>query len=157
MRRFTTAFLLFAGAAWGAEPDGAALYKTRCSMCHDASGSTRAPAPSALRQMSPENIVKSLESGMMREQGSSMTGDERRVVAEFLTAKKIGEVQVSKAGMCADLKAPFSMSGESWNGWSPDLQNTRFQKGGLTGADVPHLKLKWAFGFPGTFASNGQP
>ena len=39
----------------------------------------------------------------------------------------------------------------SWNGWGNDNSNTRFQPAAqarLTAADVPKLKLKWAFGFP---------
>ena len=38
-----------------------------------------------------------------------------------------------------------------WNGWGDDASNRRFQNAkaaGLTAADVPKLKLKWAFGFP---------
>ena len=40
----------------------------------------------------------------------------------------------------------------AWNGWGADTDNSRYQggeAGGLTAADVPNLKLKWAFGFPG--------
>src|SRR5205085_8589284 len=48
----------------------------------------------------------------------------------------------------------------SWNGWSPSPSNARYQtaeQAGLTAAEVPHLTLKWAFGFPGyvtAFASS---
>jgi polyvinyl alcohol dehydrogenase (cytochrome) len=49
------------------------------------------------------------------------------------------------------------MAGDSWNGWSPDLANTRFQRTGLNADQVPRLKLKWAFGFAGAFSSHGQP
>ena len=46
----------------------------------------------------------------------------------------------------------------SWNGWGADTSNTRFQsQAGFTAADVPRLKLKWAFGFPGAKAVSGQP
>src|SRR5262249_13153675 len=113
--------ILLTAVAYAADPDGAALYKTRCSACHEASGATRAPAPSALRQMSPENIVKALESGIMKDQGAAMTASERRNVAEFLTGKAIGAQQTSKVGVCSDTSAPLSTAGESWNGWSPDL------------------------------------
>jgi len=149
--------MLLSAAAFAADPDGAALYKQRCSMCHDASGETRAPAPAALRQMSPENIVKSLESGLMKEQGAAMTVAEKRTLAEFLAGKSVGQSQTAKTGMCPDTKSAFSPVGESWNGWSPDLANTRFQPKGLTADQVPRLKLKWAFGFAGTFVANGQP
>jgi polyvinyl alcohol dehydrogenase (cytochrome) len=48
----------------------------------------------------------------------------------------------------------------SWNGWSADIANTRYQpqaRAGLTAADAPRLKLQWAFGFPGAKAVSGQP
>ena len=48
----------------------------------------------------------------------------------------------------------------NWNGWGVDTSNTRFQApmaAGLTAAQVPSLRLKWAFGFPGAYATYGQP
>jgi polyvinyl alcohol dehydrogenase (cytochrome) len=51
-------------------------------------------------------------------------------------------------------------SSPSWNGWGADAGNTRFQPAAaaqLSTADVPRLKLKWAFGFPGARAVSGQP
>jgi polyvinyl alcohol dehydrogenase (cytochrome) len=138
-----------------AQPDGATLYKQRCAICHDRSAETRAPGPTALHQMSTENIVKALESGLMKEQGSGMAAAEKLALATFLTGKGIGASQQVKT--CASTAAAFSASGPQWNGWGADLANTRYQAGGLTAADVPKLKLKWAFAFPGTFVSNGPP
>src|SRR5580658_10031997 len=51
-------------------------------------------------------------------------------------------------------------AGPEWNGWGVDTSNTRFQtekNAGLTAAQVPKLKLKWAFGFPGVKSVMGQP
>jgi polyvinyl alcohol dehydrogenase (cytochrome) len=47
-----------------------------------------------------------------------------------------------------------------WNGWGPDITNTRFQGaevGGITAADVPRLTLKWAYGLPREQQARGQP
>ena len=59
------------------------------------------------------------------------------------------------------LTVPFSAdAGPSWNGWSPDVTNKRFQsaeQAGLAAAQVPKLKLKWAFGFPDTVSAYAQP
>ena len=144
--------------ALAAEPDGPAIYKQRCAICHDKSSETRAPAPTAMRLMSPENVVRSLESGLMKDQGAAMTASERRTIAEYLTAKSIGAAATqSKIVMCADTKAPFTPGSANWNGWGVDLANTRFQPAGLTAEQAPRLKLKWAFAFPNTFAANGQP
>jgi polyvinyl alcohol dehydrogenase (cytochrome) len=52
------------------------------------------------------------------------------------------------------------MAGPEWNGWGVDTSNTRFQtekNAGLSAAQVPKLKLKWAFGFPGVKSVFGQP
>jgi polyvinyl alcohol dehydrogenase (cytochrome) len=51
-------------------------------------------------------------------------------------------------------------SGPAWNGWGADASNSRFQStpaAGLTAEQVPRLKLKWAFGFPGVKSVLGQP
>jgi polyvinyl alcohol dehydrogenase (cytochrome) len=142
-------------------PDGVALYKERCALCHDRSSETRAPAPAALREMSPENIVRSLEAGLMQEQGRTLTASQKRAVAELLTGKVIGQAgSEAKANTCPDTNAPFSSSSANWNGWGADLANTRFQpaaSAGLDASQIPRLKLKWAFAFPNTFAAYGQP
>ena len=50
------------------------------------------------------------------------------------------------------------MSDADWNGWGNDLANTRYQpKPGLAAADVPKLKLKWAFAFEGDTVRSAQP
>ena len=48
----------------------------------------------------------------------------------------------------------------SWNGWGAGITNARFQDAKaaqITAGQVPKLKLKWAFGFPGAKAVYGQP
>lgn len=47
-----------------------------------------------------------------------------------------------------------------WTSWGIDLSNTRFQPramAGLGAKDIPRLKLKWAFGFPGSSHAWSQP
>ena len=48
--------------------------------------------------------------------------------------------------------------GPSWMSWGNDASNSRFApQGGLTAADVPRLKLKWAFGYEGITSARVQP
>jgi mono/diheme cytochrome c family protein len=79
-----------AGIAAGSAPawalDGAALYKTHCSACHEA-GDQRAPARSVLKQLSPQQIITALEKGAMIAQGAERSRAERRVLAEYLSGK----------------------------------------------------------------------
>src|SRR5690606_39225527 len=47
-----------------------------------------------------------------------------------------------------------------WNGWGPTVTNTRFQPaeaGGITVADIPNLRLAWAYGLPREQQARGQP
>ena len=48
----------------------------------------------------------------------------------------------------------------SWNGWGAGITNARFQDAAgaqLTAEQVRRLKLKWAFGFPGSKTMYAQP
>lgn len=61
--------------------------------------------------------------------------------------------------LCAEAK-PASSGAPSWTGWGVDPANSRFQpaaKAGISAADVPHLKLKWAFGIPNVRMVRSQP
>ncbi|HLI83084.1 MAG TPA: PQQ-binding-like beta-propeller repeat protein [Bryobacteraceae bacterium] len=63
----------------------------------------------------------------------------------------------NSAGRCASAK-PFTPSSGDWNGWGVDRANSRFQPHpGLSASDVPKLKLKWAFAFPGETRTQSQP
>lgn len=156
-------FILLCASAWAPaqEPEGAVIYKTQCAVCHDNSAKTRAAAPAALRLMSPENILRSLESGRMKDQGTLLTAAQKRTISEFLAGKPFGQdTQPAKTSLCTNPKAPFALASSDWNGWSPDLDNARFQPAehaGLSADQVPRLKLKWAFVFPNAPLSWGQP
>jgi polyvinyl alcohol dehydrogenase (cytochrome) len=98
-------------------------------------------------------------------QGRSLTPDDRRAVAAFLStlpASTAGATTGGVTGRCApDVSARFDFgAGPSWNGWGNGVTNTRFQNAaaaGLSAADVPKLRIKWAFGFPGETAMSAQP
>jgi outer membrane protein assembly factor BamB len=66
------------------------------------------------------------------------------------------------AGACPNAAAAFTdpLSAPHWNGWGVDPAQSRFQPAEmaqLAAADVPRLKLKWAFGFPGATFAFAQP
>jgi polyvinyl alcohol dehydrogenase (cytochrome) len=115
--------------------------------------------------MTPERVLAALERGSMLSMASGRTGVERRAIAEFLTGKTFAEPLATTPpaqAMCRPTGAPFPLRSNSpmWNGWGVNTANTRFQESaqaGLTAADVPRLKLKWAFGFPGELSADGHP
>jgi polyvinyl alcohol dehydrogenase (cytochrome) len=146
--------------------DGAALYRERCAVCHEAKSADRAPERSTLQRLPSASIVRTLESGVMREVVGSLTPGQRDAIATYLTGKApnplANEVARPMTGMCAALATNFTVTTGSpqWNGWSVDVQNHRSQPAAmaaLSAADVPRLKLKWAFGFDGDTMTFSQP
>jgi polyvinyl alcohol dehydrogenase (cytochrome) len=152
-------------SAQSAAPSGAAVYKQHCASCHEGSIS-RMPTREALRAMSPEHVETELASFSMRRQAAALTPAERRAVAEFVTGRSAGSYRgplavIPKSAYCTAAATPSGdpFTGASWNGWGIDLQNSRHQTAaaaGLTPAEVPRLRLKWAFGIPGSSASGSQ-
>jgi polyvinyl alcohol dehydrogenase (cytochrome) len=65
----------------------------------------------------------------------------------------------STSGQCASTPVMSNpAAGPQWNGWGAGVTNMRFQEqSGLTAAQVPNLKLKWAFGIEGGTVMRGQP
>ena len=60
----------------------------------------------------------------------------------------------------APAKLDASAWGGPWGGWSPSVTNSRYQDAkaaGLAAADVPRLKLKWAFNLGAVTMARGQP
>ena len=129
--------------------DGAALFGKYCAACHESGGEGRAPGRPVLRQMSPEQIVVALETGIMLRQGLERTPAERRAIAAFLSGKPFGSEPLNalpKSAFCDRASQPQDpLSGAAWNGWGVTTSNSRFQSAnaaGMTAEDVPRLKLK---------------
>src|SRR5262245_15844164 len=145
-----------------ATQDAASLYQQACASCHE-TGANRAPTRDTLQQMQPERVLAALEGGAMTSMANRRTPAERRALAEFVTGKRFSQpldtTPPAKA-MCTGTPDGFTkpLEGSPWNGWGVTTANTRFQNSaGFTAADVPRLKLKWAFGFPGDISANAQP
>ena len=146
-------------------PDGEALYQKTCARCHDA-GVERAPNRAALKLMSPENIRLALVSGSMSKMGFALSAAEIAALGESLTGKKLSTetpaTPPANPGLCAAAEAawedPFAKP--YWNGWGGDVAQHRFQPAAmaqLPADQVPRLKLKWAFAFPGINRTWAQP
>jgi len=141
---------------------GEAVYQQHCAQCHD-KGVGRAPQLLALSLFTPERVLATLTNGKMAEQGKALAPAEARAVAQFVTGgKSFGAEEAPKQGACAEPASAFDkpFAGPYWNGWGVDSANRRMQPAAMAGlrADqVPLLKLKWAFGFPGAGKANAQP
>jgi polyvinyl alcohol dehydrogenase (cytochrome) len=147
-----------AGIASAQTVNPEAIYKETCAQCHD-EPQGRTPSKAALKDRSPDTILMALTSGSMSLQGLTLSVPEKRALAEYLSGKSFGTA-ASNPNACTTKETRLAGYGNrsSWNGFGVDGTNSRFQKApGLTAADVPNLKLKWAFGFPGGSQAYGNP
>jgi polyvinyl alcohol dehydrogenase (cytochrome) len=152
---------LLPSEAWSADespPEGQALYEQYCSTCHDhAQG--RVPARATIAARSADEVLQALTTGLMRTQAAGLTLNERTALAVFITGKAPSGnlAQPPEANLCAKSATALDLKAPRWNGWGRDLDNSRFQpEPGLTAAEVPRLKLLWAFGYRGSTVY-GQP
>src|ERR1700733_7099446 len=149
---------LLVACSTGLAQDGAEVFRNNCSTCHRSGSPTQAPLPETLRTLPQQGILAALETGKMRSQGSQLNPAQRNAVAKYLGTSENAEVIPPSATCSASTKPAANAA--SWNGWGADPGNTRFQTAkaaGLTREDVPKLKLKWAFGFPGVATAFASP
>ena len=156
------------GGGLGGVRAGQPVFQSSCAGCHTPQGllvgDRTAPSLSTLQEFPPERIYDALTSGKMTGQAAALTDLQKRQVSEWLSARPLGSAEAG--GMehmknhCTANPVFDAKAGPSWNGWSAGLGNARFQPAaaaGLKAADVPHLKLKWAFGLPLGADSFSQP
>jgi polyvinyl alcohol dehydrogenase (cytochrome) len=137
---------------------GAALYGDKCARCHDGERE-RTPPRRLLAERAPEEVVSALTAGSMRSQAAGMSVPDIDAVATFLTGRppRAAMPAALPGGRCPGDDGAVDLAAPQWNGWGRDLENSRYQPGpGLTLEDVPRLKVKWAFAYPGAI-TYGQP
>ena len=147
-------------------------FEAQCASCHD-SPNTGAPSRAALKQLTPEHVFEVISTGAMAANATKFNAEEKRAIAELVTGKSFGisgDLGGSTSRAASSMKnvcpAPLALKDPwkrpRWNGWSADNTNGwKFQTAeaaGISGEQVPKLKLKWAFAFPGAgSASWAQP
>ena len=136
------------------------IYQQNCASCHGARHNARIPTLASLRRMSAEAVLQSLEHGAMSTQARNLNSDQKRAVAEYASGRPLTNWQNGAEGKCASIEPVTSQASSSWNGWGADLGNTRYrpaESAGLREADVPKLKLRWAFAFAHQSMVMAQP
>lgn len=138
--------------------DGAALYKERCASCHD-SPQGRIPSIGVIKQMTGEAVYGAMVNGAMKSQASGLSTQQLISLLVYIAPAGIANPNPAFQKSCA-ANAPVKPGTGSWGGWSPSITNSRYQDAkaaGLTAADVPRLKLKWAFNLGAVTMARGQP
>lgn len=133
---------------------GERVYRESCASCHD-NPQGRTPSRRFLVQTrSPDYILRALTMGVMRDITAGVSLDDKKAVATYLLGRPPRTTPEASldANLCASAGPPITLTGSMWNGWSGSgHSNARFQPNpGFTRADVPRLKLKWAFSYQGS-------
>jgi polyvinyl alcohol dehydrogenase (cytochrome) len=139
--------------------DGAAVYKDHCATCHDAP-TGRVPTMAALKAISVPLMLQTLETGSMQTMAAGLTSSERLAVTMYLATPAPKALPVPPSSAMCGAGTHEATHAPQWTGWSADVTNARFQdakSAGLTAAEVPKLKLKWAFGLGGGTDARSQP
>lgn len=161
-------------------PSGAQMFQQNCATCHAGDSATagaqrgdiaapdsvrQAPSMSVLRALPPQRIYQAITIGSMAGHAATLRDRQKRDLTEFIAGRPFVDVEGTGVARMTNRCTTNPSLGDlvdipSWNGWSPDGRNARFQHAagaGLTAATVPALKLKWAFGLPGGGVSMSQP
>src|ERR1700722_1857321 len=153
---FATAALAQTPAADAAKAEGAGLYAARCAVCHDHASGRVPPKVLISITRSAEDVIDTLSIGVMRSQATGLSAAQIRSLAIYLTGKEPQPRAAADANPCPHSPAPRVGAGD-WRSWGLDLASSRFQtEPGFSAAQVPHLKLRWTFAYPGRAAFN-QP
>jgi polyvinyl alcohol dehydrogenase (cytochrome) len=147
--------------AGSAEHPGKAVYDRACASCHNNPEATRAPALDALRQMRFTNVNYALTEGKMKLQAASLSDEERKAVADFLTGTtQANDAWIAKMMCPADRRTVDLRPAASVAGFGFDAHNhrhlTRAQTGIAT-ADFADLELAWSIAFPQATTMRSQP
>ena len=122
--------------------------------------------PVPIQALPASYIYEALMYFYMQRNAASLSKDEKRAVAEHVSGGAPGSLavpldQISQTAYCVAGAGRVAdpLAGPTWNGWSPERGNARFQSAagaGLTAGQVGDLELKWAFGLPGVSAASLQ-
>lgn len=140
---------------------GGILFENKCLFCHNGL-MAKAPKVDALKLLSKEAIVTSLQTGAMRLQGSTLSNEEHHQIASYLTQSNKSKDGLSiVSGMCdASKNEDLYPSNSNITDWGMGLKNQRFinsEKLQINAKNVSQLKLSWVFAFPNSSRARAQP
>ena len=140
---------------------GADVYRQYCAKCHEGQVA-KAPCKTFLQLMPPDAVLAALTTGVMQQQSHALKPEQKRQAAEYLSGESLAAQKAPpEAPRCTGDAAKFDLSRPpSIHGWGFDATNSRripADVAGLAASDIPRLKLKWAFAYPGALRARSQP
>lgn len=135
---------------------GGLLFDNRCAGCHSGL-MEKAPGFESLKLQSKEDLLATLQTGVMRFQAASSSKEEQELIVDFITANQ-AEISETTAGQCEEGTIDLAMTPNSVSDWGMGLENLRFSDNQeINTQNVADLKLSWAFAFPYASRARSQP
>ncbi|MET0568417.1 MAG: PQQ-binding-like beta-propeller repeat protein [Hyphomicrobiaceae bacterium] len=145
--------------ATGPHP-GEAIYKAKCSTCHDNSEATKAPAREVMTRLSPGQISNALITGIMIPQAVGLSSKDVVDVSNYLGQATAPDDSWITAMKCTGARARPNLSATpTVSTFGFDLNNSRRldpAKVGLAGKDLTGLELAWSIAFPQAITMRSQ-
>ena len=132
-----------------ADSPATALYQSRCAQCHD-NPTGRVPPRASFRYRPPEGVYQALRSGIMSPMAKGLSDDQVKSLVKLLTGREPKRIEDPNTNQCAKQAEPVVIADGDWVSTHGDIQGRRYRKVPTLNAEsVKHLKLKWAYAYPG--------
>jgi len=136
---------------------GETVFNGHCKACHEPA-IDRAPNRATLSTYQPTQIVDALTNGVMKPMAAGLSDADKQAVAAYLTASAAAPQAAATgrqppAAVGVDVKCetnpPIRPTASDWTSVGLDTSHRYQANPGLKAADVPKLKVKWAFSMSG--------
>ena len=139
---------------------GRKIFYSTCYTCHKDTAGFLAPGISVLSLMTPRAVFAALVNGKMRQQAASLSENERKAVAEWVTGGKLKSTVIAENAYTAFSLPKHGRSIYDYSGWGGNITGTGHrssQEAGINSSNISSLKLKWVFAFPDATIVRSKP
>jgi polyvinyl alcohol dehydrogenase (cytochrome) len=139
---------------------GKKIFIASCYSCHKDSANTVAPGVTILSVMTPKAIYASLNTGKMRQQGSSLSEKDKRAVAEWIAQRKMSVITMPDTAHTKFQLFSSKPLVTDHSGWGNDIAGSGFRtadQAGISTKNISSIRLKWAFAFPDATLMRSKP
>jgi polyvinyl alcohol dehydrogenase (cytochrome) len=139
---------------------GRKVFYSTCYSCHKDTAGYLAPGHSVLSTMTARAVLAALDNGKMRQQAVSLSENERKAVAEWLTNSKLKSTVIPDNAYISFSLPHHISSIFDYSGWGGNISGTGYrssQQAGINVSNISSLKLKWVFAFPDATIVRSKP
>jgi len=137
---------------------GKAHYDMACANCHNGS-LKKAPHRDMIGLMTPEAILQTITTGIMKNEAAVLSDEQKVEVAEYLSGDKLGG-ELARIPACAnriEYQPGNNIVGANWGLEPTNLREIPESLAGISSANVDKLKVRWAIAMPGANRVRSQP